>query len=126
MNSYEILVLIIIGFVLAVILITYLFHGRKLTKKNKAEKVKPKVVEEKPKEEKKEEQKPVAVGIIKENKSKAEEILIENDLAPFKELPKVENNAINEVKKQSIQDEIKNLSPEMKKVIMSDILKPRF
>lgn len=125
MNSYEILVLIIIGFVLAVILITYLFHGRKLTKKNKAEKAKPKVIEEKPKEAKKEEQKPVAVGIIKENKSKAEEVIID-DFAPFKELPKVENNTINEAKKQSIQDEIKNLSPEMKKVIMSDILKPRF
>ena len=126
MNKYEILVLILFAVIFTVIFITYLLHGRKLSKKNKAEKTKPKEVEEKPVKEMVEEQKPVAVGIIKEEKPKQEEEVVLEEFAPFKEQPKVENSEIKEDKKQTIQDEIKNLSPEMKKVIMSDILKPRF
>ncbi|MBE5746535.1 MAG: hypothetical protein E7359_04575 [Clostridiales bacterium] len=126
MNIYEILVLILFAIIFLVIFITYLFHGRKLTKKIKVEKEKPKVIEEKPKEEKIVEQQRVAVGIVREEKKQVEvkeEINIE-DIAPFKET--VIKNENKESNKQTIQDEIKNLSPEMKKIIMTDILKPKF
>jgi len=121
MSTAEILAIILIAFIVLCIFVTYLFHGRKLTKKQKTEKKKPevKVVEEKKQEP---EQKPVPVGIIK--KEKVEKV--EQDFAPFKETPKSEEVKQDKKVEQTIQDEIKSLSPEMKKVIMSDILKPRF
>ena len=66
------------------------------------------------------EQKPVPVGIIKEE-SKVETLTSvepEYDLAPLREKPSTQQ--------EQIKAEVKVLSPEMKKVIMSDLLKPKF
>lgn len=125
MSTAEILALVFLLVIALTIFVTYLFHGRKLTKKQKSEKkAEVKVVEVKTPESQSE-QKPVPVGIIKEKKIEK----VEDEIAPFKEVPlKVEEQVKVEKKSKesTIQDEIKSLSPEMKKVIMSDILKPRF
>lgn len=127
MTKAEIIVVVLIGLILLFIGITYFLHGRKIEKKAKIEKQKAQKVEEKKEEIKTEpEQQPVPVGIIKEEKPKN----VDNqekpdyDLAPFKDKP-VENKEQTKDNK-NIQEEIKNLSPEMKKVIMSDLLKPKF
>ena len=120
MNKFEILTIVLIVAVIALLLINYFLHGRKLSKKQKADK-KPKAkVEETKKEPVVEEQKPVPVGIIKKDKIKP----AENDLAPFKEEIKSEEKI--EKQEKVFQDEFKSLSKDMKKIIMSDILKPRF
>lgn len=128
MNIYEILVIILFGVILLVLGVTYLLHGIKLTKKNrndkKAKKDAKKEEKQEPiKENAKTEQKPVPVGIIKEEKK--EVVKPSLDIAPFKE-PVAEQQVSTNEGKKSIQEEIKDLSPEMKKVLMSDLLKPKF
>ena len=122
MSTAEILALCIFAFIALSLLFSYLLHGRKVNKKQKLDK-KPevKIVEEKTPEP---EQKPVPVGIIKKENVVKEE----DEIAPFKDVSKKdeEHKLEKKTKEQSIQDEIKSLSPEMKKVIMSDILKPKF
>jgi len=120
MSTAEILAIILISSIALVVFITYLLHGRKLTKKQKSEKKKDvKVLEEQKSEP---EQKPVPVGIIKNEKQEK----TDNEIAPFKETVVSENKQEKKTKQQSLGEEIKSLSPEMKKVLMSDILKPRF
>ena len=122
MSTAEILAIILISSIALVIFVTYMLHGHKLSKKQKGEKKKEvKVVEEQKFEP---EQKPVPVGIIKVKKEEK----IEGEFAPFKEIEtKTEEIKVQKKsKEQSIGEEIKSLSPEMKKVLMSDILKPRF
>lgn len=125
MNKAEIIVVILISLILLFVAITYFFHGRKIEKKNKADKQKAKTEEIKKEEAKQEsEQKPVPVGIIKEEKPKSSELSSKDyDLAPFKEQP-AKQETILETK--NLKQEIKDLSPEMKKVLMSDLLKPKF
>lgn len=127
MTKAEIIVIILIGLILLFVGVTYFFHGRKIEKKNKSEKQKSKKEEIKQEEKIQPEQKPVPVGIIKEEKPKPVDASLnsEYDLAPFKDKPKETSvDKTNDNKK--IQDEIKNLSPEMKKILVSDILKPKF
>lgn len=125
MTTIEIVAIILIASILLFVLITYLLHGIKVEKKNKKEKVQEKKVEEKPKEVEIPEQKPVPVGIIREKNVEAEQgKQPEYDLAPLKDKPK--ENPVTQKTEKNLQSDIKNLSPEMKKVIMSDILKPKF
>lgn len=122
MSIAEILVLCLFAFIVLCFLFNYILHGRKVNTKQKAEKKK----EDTKQEEKSAptiEQKPVPVGIIKEKIVKAED-----NIAPFKEIVENEEQSTNEkkTKETTIQEEIKSLSSEMKKVLISDILKPRF
>ncbi len=116
----EIIVILIFVAIFLIIGGTYFFHGRKIEqekKKQKSAEQKSEVIE-KPIEE----EKPAPVGIIKKESIESKE---EYDFAPLKEV-KTEENKKEQNQKQDIQQEIKNLSPEMKKILMSDLLKPRF
>ncbi|MGN1207889.1 MAG: hypothetical protein ACI4TI_00270 [Christensenellales bacterium] len=127
MTTAEIIVIVLIGLILLFVGVTYLLHGIKIEKKNSQTKKESQKIETKQDAIKSEpEQAPVPVGIIKPEKPKQSEQSenSELDLAPLKDKP-VEKPKENLGAKQ-IQDEIKNLSPEMKKIIMSDILKPKF
>lgn len=120
MSVAEILAIILIAVIVLVLFVTYMLHGHKLSKKEKKDKkTEVKVMEEKKLEP---EQKPVPVGIIKEEKI----VKTENEFAPFKKTEVTEEKKENKTKEQSVGEEIKSLSPEMKKVLMSDLLKPRF
>ena len=119
MSKTEIIVLIIIGGIALSILALYAYHSIKM-KPKKAKEDKPKDEEQASKNSSITEQKPVAVGIIKEEKPEinADTSIEEYDLAPFKEH--------NDSKQEEIKKEVNSLSPEMKKVLMSDLLKPKF
>lgn len=123
MNTIEKLVIILFVAIFLTIILTYFFHGRKLTKKQKAEKKTETKKTEEVKIEEKQEQKPVPVGIIKEEKVEKNEVY---DLAPLKEKEVIKPVEVKQEKQKTIQQEIKDLSPEMKKVLMSDLLKPKF
>ncbi len=120
MNVAEIIVVVVICVALVLYLLLYLFHLSRIKKRNAGGEAKPKKEEKASVEENSStpEQKPVPVGIIKEStlKKKDDE---EYDLAPLKEPIKTD-------KKEEIKKEVKSLSTDMKKVIMSDILKPKF
>ena len=125
MTTFEIIVVILIASILLFVLITYLFHGMKIEKNKKKEKKKEPAKEVKTEEIKQPEQKPVPVGIIKEAKSKINENgTTEYDLAPLKDKPTLTPTSSCETK--TLSKDIKDLSPEMKKVMMSDLLKPKF
>lgn len=126
MTTAESIVIILIICILLFVGITYFLHGCKVDKKKKAEKKSAKP-EEKKTEEKvatPPEEKPVPVGIIRQPQPKPEaENQPEYDLAPLKDKPESKSET---QKTQNLKTDIKNLSPEMKKVIMSDLLKPKF
>ncbi len=126
MSIVEILVLVAFGVILLFIGITYYLHSLKIDGKPKKEQSK--------KEENKQvildkttEQKPVPVGIVTPKSEKKESEHIEYDLAPLKDKPsdekKTENNKLT---KQSVQTEIKNMNQNTKKIVFSDLLKPKF
>lgn len=126
MTTAESIVIILIICILLFVGITYFLHGRKVDKKKKDEKKSAKP-EEKKNEEKvatPPEEKPVPVGIIRQPQPKPEaENQPEYDLAPLKDKSETKSET---QKTQNLKTDIKNLSPEMKKVIMSDLLKPKF
>lgn len=115
MNTAEIIILISFVVILLVIGVLYFVNSKKINKKSGKDKdnktandsEKPVVVE----------QKPVSVGIIQEEKhSKPNEC----EFAPFRE------QKLELTEKEKIKKEVSNLTPEMKKIIVSDLLKPKF
>lgn len=116
MNIAEIITLIIFIVILLVIGVLYFVNTLKINKK--AGKGTKKVDNTHSESENTAvvEQKPVAVGIIqKEGLLKPDEC----DFAPFRDQPK-------QTEKEKIKKEVSNLTPEMKKIIVSDLLKPKF
>lgn len=135
MSKFEILSICVVGGLLLFIFIMYAYHSSKINPKQKKD--------EKPKDAKVEnktdakvdtapaepqEEKPVPVGIIRKETIESNNNNVELDVSPLKDgveenkkvlTKQVDNN-------QTIQQEIKNLSPQMKSVLLSDILKPRF
>lgn len=122
MTKIEIIVLIVIFALLAFIGIFYYIHSLKINPPKEKEKQQ----ENKDKKEEKplQEQKPVPVGIIKQE-IKNEDNGQEYDLAPFRETAKEETKPATENSK-SVKEELLGLSQDAKKVILSDMLKPRF
>lgn len=124
--SPDLIVILIFVAIFLIIGGTYFLHGRKIEKNKAKAKQQPKQTEEKAKiEESNKDEEPVPVGIIKQEILKSKE---EFDMAPLKEpeKPAKEVDTKPQTTKQTLPDEIKNLSPEMKKVLMSDLLKPKY
>ena len=119
--------IIVISAILAVILIIgsiIVFKGIKINKASKPKKTPEKKEEVKPEVK---EEKPLPVGIIREDK--VENVNKSNDFAPFREEDKEKEIKIdikNKNSKKSVAQQIKELSPEMKAILMSDIIKPKF
>ncbi len=125
MSRPEILVLIGICVIVLFVGITYFFHGRKIEKKAREEKKKAKAELKKAVVENKEpEQKPVPVGIIKQE-TKSNDSVEEFEMAPFRDKPQPKVSEKKDGSKD-LKEEIKSLSPDMKKVMMTDLLKPKF
>lgn len=118
MNKIEIIVVVAISVLFISCLIMYFINAKKIAKKaGKTDEKTDSKKDEKVDTVKTAEQKPVPVGIIKpELQEKQTE---EYDFAPLKEHKE-------QTKTEQVKGEVKNLSPEMKKVIMTDLLKPKF
>ena len=117
MNTAEIILLISFIVILLVIGVLYFVNTLKINKKEGNGTKKDNKTASEPENTAVAEQKPVAVGIIQEKKCfKQDEV----DLAPFREPQK------EPTEKEKIKKEVSNLTPEMKKIIVSDLLKPKF
>lgn len=124
MSTVEIVILVSIIVFFLGLGILYFIHSKKINspakKESKAEEKKDGSGDAVVKEP---EQKPVPVGIIKAEVKP--QITEEYDLAPFKDTVEEQKKTTNTDKK-TVTEEIKGLSKDAKKVILSDILKPRF
>ena len=117
MNIAEIITLISFILILIVIVALYFVNTLKINKKEGKSKGKDDKIKTEAENQVIVEQKPVAVGIIEEKKYFKQD---ESDFAPFRE----QKPELTE--KEKIKKEVSNLTPEMKKIIVSDLLKPKF
>lgn len=126
MNKGSIVILILVASFIAILGAVIIFKGIKIKRADKKDDSKPK--EEKKAEAnveaKKVEEKPLPVGILKEEIKKPQQKDIE-EFAPLreKEVSKIEPK---EEKQKSVSEQIKELSPEMKAILLSDVIKPKF
>lgn len=125
MNTESLVILIIVSTFIFILGIVIILRGIII---NNAEKKASKPKEETNKAEVKEEtkiieEKPLPVGIIKTEPSKVEEKRVE-EFAPLREKETIQTEKKETPK--SVSQQIKELSPEMKAILFSDVIKPKF
>ena len=116
MNIAETIVLIICLTLVVIVGGLYFINSKKINKKTKVDTKKTDNPQSNPQKPVEIEQKPVAVGIIQEKAKTKQE---DGDFANFREKEEISQ-------KEKIKKEVNNLTPEMKKIIVSDLLKPKF
>lgn len=128
MNKTEIIIVCVVVAFVALLCLMIFFRGLKLKKADEASNEKKETEKKddiiaKPETSVKEE-KPLPVGIIREEVKNEDN---ENDLAPFRESAPKETKTNNvKPENKNIAEQIKELSPEMKAILMSDVIKPKF
>lgn len=127
MNTESIVILVIVASFIACLGAVIIIRGILI---NKAEKKAKQPKEDTSKKEKVEEpkiveEKPLPVGIVKTDTPKVEQKQID-DFAPFRENKEVETVKEEVKQEKSISQQIKDLSPEMKAILFSDVIKPKF
>lgn len=122
MNTESMIILIVVASFIFLLAMAIFLKGLKIKKSEKKETPKPK---EEPKkvEVEKVEEKPLPVGIIKSEITKEGPKVVE-DFAPLREKKTATTEKVSETK--SVSQQIKDLSPEMKAILFSDVIKPKF
>lgn len=97
---------------------------------NRAEKKDDKKIKEEPKNTEEKVEPPseniLPVGIIKNENVNNEQKLPVEDFAPLREKHSSTNTTNKEKQDKTIAQQIKDLSPEMKAILFSDVIKPKF
>lgn len=123
MSTESVVILIIVSTFIAILGAIIILKGIKINKDAKKESVKEETKKPEVKEEKRVVEKPLPVGIIKNEPTKTETKAVE-EFAPLREKPVEVKKETKEQK--SVSEQIKELSPEMKAILFSDVIKPKF